>query len=70
MSDDLGADFEEALAIVNAAFGDDTVSRSVPDYEAGYRAWQSFNPWWLRWLLPRTPIKAIVDAAIGSRENE
>ena len=43
-----------------------------PDYEAAWRVWYQMNfwPWWMRWLQRwlRTPIKLMVDAALGVTE--
>ncbi len=44
-----------------------------PDYEAAWRVWYQMNfwPWWMRWLKHwlRTPIKLMVDAALGITED-
>ncbi len=58
--------YTQLLECEKAEFADEilkTVKANL-DYEAAWAEWFQHNSWWKRMLMPRTPIKHMVDAAL------
>ena len=78
---DIGAPFQvwepqvvwdSALSDVRRLIAADPIWMDTPNYEAGWLVWLRYNPRWMSRRLKRrlrTPIKWIVDAALGIDER-